>query len=216
MKTIVMFMVCWWAITVSAQHSVKTFTNPDGLFRLQYAEALVQCIPRQSPSIPGKSDALESNQPVPDSCATQGAICGGPGSSDNVLACFAYPKKDFEHKPHFLAAAFFVSEIQPAKTQAACAAGSQDWNVVNSKKEAVTINGVAFKEFQIDDNWAGGSQSGRVYRAFHDDRCYELGIQIAISRAEYDPGTVKEFTEQDRSKVELRLTQALNSFVFLK
>src|SRR5579863_6667006 len=216
MKTIVMLLICWWGITVSAQNSVKTFTSPGGLFRFQYAEALVQCIPRQSPSVPGKSDALESNQPVPDSCASQGAICGGPGSSGNVLACFAYPKKDFEDKPHFLAAAFFVSEIRSAKTQAECAAGSRDWNVISSKTQPTMINGVAFKEFEIEDNWAGGGQNGPVYRTVHGGRCYELGIQIAISRAEYDPGTVKEFTEEDRSEAVRRLTQALNSLVFLK
>jgi hypothetical protein len=43
-----------------------------------------------------------------------------------------------------------------------------------------------------------------------------LGIQNVISRAEYDPGTVKEFTKKDSFEVESRLRQALNSFVFLK
>jgi hypothetical protein len=37
-----------------------------------------------------------------------------------------------------------------------------------------------------------------------------------MSAAEYDPGTVKEFTEKDSLEVEGRLRQALNSFVFLK
>jgi hypothetical protein len=79
-----------------------------------------------------------------------------------------------------------------------------------------TINHATFKTFEIGDNWAGGGQSGPAYRTFHDGKCYELGIQTVFSRAEYDLGSVKEFTQKDRSEVEGRLRQALNSFVFMK
>ena len=79
-----------------------------------------------------------------------------------------------------------------------------------------TINHVVYKTFEIVDNWMSGGQSGPAYRTFHRGKCYELGIQNVFSRAEYDPGTVKEFTKKDSSEVEGRLRQPLNSFVFLK
>jgi hypothetical protein len=105
--------------------------------------------------------------------------------------------------------------MQAAKTEDECLKGSSDWFVINSTA-ATTLNHVSFKTFEIGDNWAGGGQSGPAYRAFHDGKCYELGVQTVFSRAEYDPGTVEEFTKKDRSKVEGRLRQALTSFVFLK
>jgi len=88
--------------------------------------------------------------------------------------------------------------------------------VIFPKAGTTTINHVTFKTFEIGDNWAGHSQGGPAYRTFHNGTCYELGIQRVMSGAEYDPGTVKEFTKKDSSEVEGRLRQALNSFVFLK
>jgi hypothetical protein len=88
--------------------------------------------------------------------------------------------------------------------------------VIKSGAETTTINHVNFKTFEIGDNWTGHGQIGPAYRTFYNGKCYELGIQNVFSRAEYDPGTVKEFTKKDSSEVERRLRQALNSFVFLK
>ena len=132
------------------------------------------------------------------------------------MACFAYPKERFKDKPAFVAATFYVSEIQAAKTEKVCLEGSPDWLVINSKAGMTTINHVTFKTFEIRDNWTSGGKSGPAYRTFHNGKCYELGIQNVFSRAEYDPGTVKEFTKKDSSEVEGRLRQALNSFAFLK
>jgi hypothetical protein len=207
MKTLLLFLVCGLAAAGSAQQPQKTFTSPDGLFRFHYSDMLVNCSPRQTPN--GPASAIES-------CMSQGAVCGGPGSDATALACFAYPKERFKDKPLFVAATFFVSEIRSAKTEKACLDGSSDWFVINSKEGTTTINGVAFKAFEIGDNWAGGGQSGPIYRTFHHDRCYELGMQTVVSRAAYDPETDKEFTKQDGAEVEGRLGQALNSFVFLK
>jgi|HubBroStandDraft_6_1064221.scaffolds.fasta_scaffold00009_136 hypothetical protein len=220
MKTLITFLVCGLAIAGSAQQSVRTFTSPEGLFRLQYSDMLVNCVPQQTPTSPTKSSASEGNRPegssIPDSCISQGAICDGPGSEGSTLACFAYPRARFKNKPHFVAASFYVSEIQSAKTQKECLNGSPDWFVIDSTAGTTTINHVSFKTFEIGDNWAGSGQSGPAYRTFHGGKCYELGVQTVLSRAEYDPGTVEEFTKQDLSEVEGRLRQALTSFVFLK
>jgi hypothetical protein len=209
MKTLIALCLCGLSIPLPAQTTLRTFTGSDGTFQFKHSDVLVDC------TAVGKQEN-GSGSSVPESCTNQGAICDGPGSEGSPMACFAYPNEKFKDKPHFVAATFFVSEIQSAKTEQVCLKGSPNWYVINSKAGTTTINHVAFKTFEIGDNWTSGGQSGPAYRTFHNGKCYELGIQTAISRAEYDPGTVKEFTKKDRSEVEGRLRQSLNSFVFLK
>jgi hypothetical protein len=209
MKTLIAICFCGLSIPLSAQTTQRTFTSPDGIFQFKYSDVLVDCT-----SVGEQENGAGSS--VPESCMSQGAICDGPGSGGTALACFTYPKEKFIDKPSFVAASFFVSEIQAAKTEKVCLKGSPDWFVINPKAGTTTINHVTFKTFEIGDNWTGHGQSGPAYRTFHDGKCYELGIQTVMSRAEYDPGTVNKFTKKDSSEVERRLRQALNSFVFLK
>ncbi len=219
MKTLITFLICGLAIGGSAQQSLKTFISTNGLFRFQYPDMLVNCMPQQTSSTI-KSGISEGSQPTvsssADSCMSQGSICGGMGSEESTAACFAYPKERFKDKPAFVAATFYVSEILSAKTEEVCLNGSPGWYVIKSKAETTTINHITFKAFEIGDNWTSGGQSGPAYRTFHGGKCYELGIQNVFSRAEYDPGTVTQFTKKDSSEVEGHLRQALNSFVFLK
>ena len=224
MKTVVIFLVLIFAIfglpTVGfAQQSLKTFTSSNGLFQFQYSPVLISCAPTQTPSHSAAPAASNKNQPagasISDACESQGAICNGPGSDGNTLACLAYPKEKFNDRPLFVAASFFVSAIESAKSEKSCLEGSADWFVI-AKKGTTTINHVVFREFEIGDNWAGGGEDGPVYRTFHNNTCYELGIQTVISRAAYDPETDKPVTADDRSKVKAPLQQALNSFRFRK
>jgi hypothetical protein len=207
------------AAVASAQRSRNTFTSSDGLFRFKYSNMLVDCDATANPSQGDKSGMSKmsgdhrAGSPNPDACS---GVCIGPGSEGNVMACFAYPKERYKDKPHFVAATFFVAEIQSAKTEKECLEASPNWFVISPKAGTTTINHVTFRTFEIGDNWTGHGESGPAYRTFHSGRCYELGIQTVISRAEYDPGTVKEFTKKDQSEVEGRLRQALNSFVFLR
>lgn len=220
MKILPIFLVCGVALVGSAQTSLRTFTSPDGVFRFEYSDILVNCMPARSAAMPTTSGNSVDDQtaapPVPKSCMSQGDFCSGPGSGGSPLACFAYPNERFEDKPQFGTATFYVSEIQSAGTEDVCLKGSSDWFVINSKAATTTINHIAFKTFEIGDNWTSGGQSGPAYRTFHDGKCYELGIQTVTSRAVYDPGTVKEFTKKDWSEVDGRLRKALNSFSFLK
>jgi hypothetical protein len=71
------------------------------------------------------------------------------------MACFTYPKEEFKEKPDFVAASFFVSEVESAKTENVCLKGSRDWFVINSKAGTTTINHITFKIFEI------GRQLGR-------------------------------------------------------
>ena len=150
------------------------------------------------------------------SCMSQGGLCTGPGSAGDTMACFAYLNEKFKEKPAFVAAAFYVLRIPAAKSEKACLAKSPNWYVISEKAHPTVINHIVFKTFEIGDNWTSGGQDGPVYRTFHKGTCYELGIQNVFSRGEYDPGTVKKFTQKDAMEVKTALQQALNSFVFLK
>lgn len=209
MKTLIAICFCGLSISLSAQTTLRTFTSPDGIFQFKYSDVLVDC------TSVGKQENI-AGASVRQSCMTQGAICDGPGSGGTALACFTYPKEKFTDKPAFVAATFYVSEILSAESEQVCLKGSPDWYVIKSGAERTTINHINFKTFEIGDNWTGHGQIGPAYRTFHNGKCYELGIQNVFSRAVYDPGTVKKFTEKDSSEVESRLRQPLNSFVFLK
>ncbi len=209
MKQLVALCLCGLSIPLLAQTKLRTFTSSDGVFQFKYPDLLVDC------TSPGKHYNGSASS-VSESCLSQGAVCDGPGSGGSALACFAYPKETFKDKPYFVIASFFVSEIKPVKTEQQCLKGSPDWFVLSSKARTTKINHVSFKTFEIGDNWTSGGQSGPVYRTFHNGTCYELGMQTVISRAVYDPGTVKAFTKNDGAEVESRLGEALNSFVFLK
>jgi hypothetical protein len=116
----------------------------------------------------------------------------------------------------FVAATAFIAEIKSGTNRRTCLEGSLNWFVISPEAKNITINHVTFREFEVGDNWAGGGQSGPVYRTFHNGVCYELGIQEVISRAAYDPDRDKPLTPEDRAEVQKPLAQVLNSFVFLK
>jgi hypothetical protein len=200
MKIALALWLCGLATALPAQ-SQKTFTSPDGRFRLHYPESLFSCNPH-----PGSHS--------PDSCDNQ--ACSGPGSDSTVLACFAVPTETFKGNRQFVAAAAFVSEIKSATNQQVCLKGSQDWLLIKAEPKPKIINHVKFREFEIGDNWAGGGQDGPVYRTFHNAVCYELGIQEILSRAAYDPEVDKPLTKAERDEVQNSLMQVLNSFAFVK
>jgi|SRR5271165_1153660 len=205
MKTLIAICFCGLSIPLSAQTTLRTFTSPDGTFQFKYSHVFIGCT-----SVQKQENGTDASVPQP--C---GPICDGPGSEGTTLACFSYPNEKFRDKPAFVGATFYVSEILSAESEEVCLKGSPNWYVIKSDGET-TINHVTFKTFEIGTNWTSHGQIGPAYRTFHNGKCYELGIQNVFSRAEYDPGTVKEFTKKDASEVKRRLSQALNSFVFLK
>jgi hypothetical protein len=218
MKVVITLLACGLAMAgSSAQESLKTFTSPDGLFRFRYSHVLVNCMPQQDTTGPTRSGKPDGHQPVssnPNPCADFG-YCDGPGSDGSAMTCLVYPDEKFKNVVDFVAATFYVSAIQSARTEGECLKGSPHWLVIGSKG-IVTINQVQFQAFEIADNWTNHSESGPAYRAFHNGKCYELGIQTVMSRADYDPRTERRSTKKDWSEVEGRLRQALNSFEFLK
>ena len=55
------------------------------------------------------------------------------------------------------------------------------------------------------------------YRGYKRGRCYELALHVTFANfSVYDPGTINEFTKQDKEQVTAQLEQILDSFRFLQ
>jgi len=207
MKLFTAICLCVLAIPLIAQTNPPTFTSPDGDFQFKYSPALIHCT--QRPFRNGELGWIE------DSCLSQGDICDNDAATGVTFVCLAYPKDKLKDKPGFIAAVFFVRSVPEGTTQNTCLQGSQDWSTDDA--HATKINGVSAKLFHTTDGWAGGSESGEIYRVFHSNKCYELGIVEGDSNeGKFDPGTFKEYTAHDAAKVHASLQQPLNTFKFLK
>jgi hypothetical protein len=113
----------------------------------------------------------------------------------------------------FQAAAFSVSELRAATTQAECLKVEEPPPHVGSAHKE-TVNGETFTVIETDGVATGNLIGGYVYRSFHRDKCYELDIRIAFSNpANADPGTMKNF---DFKLVHQRLKQVLDTFRFIR
>jgi hypothetical protein len=218
MRTRITIAICLFCVALAGHaQTTKVFTSPDATFRFEYGDVLENCTPQPTTTTPtpSASGSGSTQAPsVPRSCMVQGEACDGPGSGGTTKACFAYPNEKYEGS-QFVAASFYVSEIDSDKTKAACVKGSHDWSVI--KPGTITsINHITFEKFEIGDNWTSGGQYGPAYRTFHNGRCYEIGIQIFISRAVYDDGPAKNLAKEQWSEIERSLNEPLDTFVFLK
>ena len=204
MKSLVALCLCGLTVSLHAQ-TLRTFSSPDGLFRFKYSAILVDCMRTLTGAAVPTS--------ILSACTSQNRMCDDGTGTGNIIACFGYPKERFKDKPTFIAATFFVAEVDNAKTEKICLEGSQDWKAAGS----ATVNGVSFVVFGgAEKNWLGGSQGGPIFRAFHDGKCFELGLQIAMEHGGHDPEVRNRFTKQDDDEVKSRLRQALDSFRFTK
>jgi hypothetical protein len=82
--------------------------------------------------------------------------------------------------------------------------------------EEKDINGAKFKAFEVGDNWAGGGQRGTVYRGFRGGTCYELSVQIVVSRAALETQQDVDLFYKEEPEVRVRLMQVLDTFRFVK
>ncbi len=207
MKPIVALCLCALAISLFAQAKLQTFTSPDGDFQFKFSPALIHCT--QRPFRNGEVGWIE------DSCLSQGDLCDDDATKGTTIACFAYPQDKFKDKPQFTAAVFFVGLVLAATTQNSCLESSQYWLVHDSR--ATKINGISARLFHTNDAWMSGGESGEIFRLFHGNKCYELGIQdVEASTGGLDEGTFQEYTAQDVAEVHATLKKSLDSFKFLK
>jgi hypothetical protein len=212
MKMLAAFLLWGLSSVLLAQPPSQTFTSADGMFQFRYPSSLVPCAQQWQ-----KGDDLPSWIPN-DSCDAMTPVCDDRGSQGSTtLVCIAYPKAEFQGYQEFNAAAFAVAEIKQAVTEKECLSGSTDWNIeAGGTGKTTNINNVEFKVFAISEAGMSHYLNGRVYRTFHRNACYELSIRMATTNPGVFDGPIKEFTQQDRDRVNSRLEQALVSFRFLK
>ena len=189
----------------SARKGRKTgFTSTDGAFRFEYPASLVRC---------GRNPTQPDRWGPDESCEAFTPVCSDfSGQSDGTVTCIAYPAAEMKGT-NFQAAAFSVSEIKGATTEAECLKVEEPPPHVGSVRKE-TVNGVTFTVIETDGVATGNLSDGYVYRSFHRNRCYELDVRIAFSNPAYaDPGTMKNF---DVEVVHHRLKKVLDTFKFVK
>ena len=189
----------------AARKGIKTgFTSTDGAFHFEYPASLVRC---------GRNPTQPDRWGPDESCEAFTPVCSDfSGQSDGTVTCIAYPAAEMKGM-NFQAAAFSVSEIKGATTEAECLKVEEPPPHVGSVRKE-TVNGVIFTVIETDGVATGNLIDGYVYRSFHRNRCYELDVRIAFSNPAYaDPGTMKNF---DLEMVHHRLKRVLETFKFVK
>jgi len=87
------------------------FASPDGTFHFEYSASLVRC--SRNPNQPDRWGPDES-------CEAFTPVCSDfSGASDGTVTCIAYPAGGMKGT-NFQAAAFSVSELKAATTEAEC------------------------------------------------------------------------------------------------
>jgi hypothetical protein len=197
-----------WAQSAASDHTdssrptVKTFTGPNGTFRISYPDLLIRCerVSRKN----GLTYSYHWEQP---GCEAYIPPCSNADADDQPLLCLAYPPK-FAHNPRFDAAVLTVDETTDSEKQ--CMADAEH------RLEPITIQGVKFTGGESADAALGHYRNSKGYTAYHNGKCYALTITIVTtSGAGFDP-PVKELTKQDWDEVDRPLEQARDSFEFLK
>ena len=189
----------------SARKDRRTsFTSTDGAFYFEYPASFVRC--ERNPNQPDRWGPDES-------CEAFTPVCSDfSGQSDGTVTCVAYPAERMKGT-NFQAAAFSVSEIRAAGTQAECLKVEEPPPHVGSVRKE-NVNGIIFTVIETDGVAAGNLMDGYVYPRFHQEKCYELDVRIAFSNhADTGPGTMKNF---DIKLIHQRLKQVLDTFKFVK
>lgn len=125
---------------------------------------------------------------------------------DTSVVCFVYPADTYP-KSNFSSAGMAIG-ITGAKTESACIARG---NGELSTEGIKSISGIGFQAFSYGEGAAGHRTNGLNYRAFHDNRCYQLSTRINTTVFEnYEPGTITEFT-MDKEQF---ILEALDTMVY--
>jgi hypothetical protein len=131
------------------------------------------------------------------------SICDDDDDSLSTFVCLGYPSMENT---------FAVAEVKEAKTVGACLKGPEGWPM--SVHGTRIIRGVRFRLFEVSTAWTGGGLTGELYRTFHLNKCYELGIRSVWSH--YNEDETSETAKKYALDVHSRLEEPLQSFRFLK
>jgi hypothetical protein len=191
----ILLLTLWAAQPAGAQRQI--YVSTDGVFRFFYS----------SNYLPNTKDNADEIQGSYIPVCTDGAVC-------------VVSRHDYFAGTNFQAASFQVREISEAKSRAACLKGPPEdvpqYQLPESEQTKV-IGGLTFRHWRSGEVGAGNYLETDFYRVFHNQKCYELSINLATSPfGNFEPGTIKEFRSDDERKVLRELTLALNSFRFLK
>lgn len=188
--------------TGSSETALRTFTSPDGSFRITYPDLLIRCERVREKN--GTSYSYYWAQP---GCSAYIPPCSNADADDQPLLCLAYPPKKFAGNPTFGAAVFTVGETNQSDGE--CLA-------YDHPLKPVTIRGVTFTAGESGDAALGHTRYSKGYASYHNGRCYDFAITIVTTNgADFDP-PVKELTKDEWDEVKRPLEQARDSFEFLK
>lgn len=191
----------------AARPELKSFTSSDAVFQVRYPQYLVRC------------EHLDAENPdvwEPESgCAASIPVCDSSGHSGNVLACLAYPIKEFQGS-ELQAAAFSASRLENFGTASECMQRWASRDTVDAHAEE--IHGLNFQVAKVVETEASHVGDHRIYRTFHGGVCYELdvNITIALDSAFAAEDAPRKLTAAEREKIKAGLARALEGFRFLK
>jgi hypothetical protein len=214
MKLPVPIFVIALAAAVAGQNSapreseLKTFTSPDGSFQFTFPAFLIQCEKRQ------EGDGYVW---VQKECSAYFPTCDesiGVDSKTTTIACIAYPRNKYTDTDAFEAATFSVAEVDPVTDEKSCVSPVLDQ--IDRKKGTARIGGVSFSSFETGEAGMNQNVGAEVYRTFHAKKCYQLTIAIAEANAQVFDPPARDFSKQDWNEVNGELSQARDSFRFLK
>lgn len=187
-------------VTAVSQNSsgakIVTYTSPNGDFEFRYSAWLIDC------------KAQRDNQ----SCGGFMPVCSG--FDYDSLACIAYPRDRVAASETFDGAAFVVAIEENAHDEKVCYQipdpPPTNWSHPHWEK----INGVKFWVIHTGGVASGTAEDQMLYRAFHNNLCYELDINISgVNPMVYDAPRPKVYNDVPVRKA---LDQTLQSFKFLK
>ena len=201
-------MVIFLHIPSSGQTAQKTsiFTNSDGAFRFVYPTDFLVCTR-------GKIDTCNQSF-IP--------IC-----ERDALVCVVHPAEGFKDTS-FEAASFQVREIlteQEMMTADVCVTPYprkegdtvSRWPefLISAEHPVERIGGVEFVH-GVNGGAATGHSSGiELYRAFHQQRCFELSVSEAGANPNISDPPLKTPTLAQQQKLDQTMSDILHSFRFI-
>jgi hypothetical protein len=167
-KALILAFLLLTSVCVLAQGApvLDVFTNPDGAFQFSY---------------PDNYELLVGERILK---ATQGrdlgfAVC----DFSKALVCVIYPIERLESE-NLEAAGFSVDVVPGITAESDCLrytdrlAQSLD---EHSRPSSLSIRGRVFRHISLERKMEGHAQFSDFYRAFEQDHCYELSIQVSLS-----------------------------------
>src|SRR5215467_7864256 len=108
-KLLITLCFCGLCQALQAQTDRRIFKSANGTFEFSYSAELRQCTRTR------KGDGFTwTSRQGNDVC-----LCDPPSSATTIV-CFTYPKAEFVEKPMFVAAGFYVAEMNNATSRKTC------------------------------------------------------------------------------------------------